>query len=100
LYNKRASGSEIVASESLERSAAPTLITDRLDVAADANSPGCSYTIQNASSNGCGFSLTSTWLACSNGYNNNVWVSPRTTLSNAATVNNSTIVFQPGTELH
>lgn len=51
-------------------------------------------------SSGCGYSLTSTWSMCSNGFTNNIWTSPRTTLSNTVEVNGSQTSFKKGTQFH
>ena len=51
-------------------------------------------------SSGCGFSLTSIWSACRSGLTNNVWTSPRTTLSNKVTMNGNSTQFATGTQLY
>jgi hypothetical protein len=51
-------------------------------------------------SSGCGFSLTSTWSACSPSGNNTLWTSPRVTLSNGVEVNDSWGIFLPGVQFH
>jgi hypothetical protein len=62
----------------------------------------CGSGIQQNS--GCGFTHTSTWSACGNGFNNNIWTSPRSTQSNGITVNGNstppTNGFPAGTQLY
>lgn len=58
----------------------------------------CGSGIRQAS--GCGFSVTSTWHACSGSGSNTLWSSPRVTLSNEVQVNGSTSGFAPGTQFH
>jgi hypothetical protein len=48
----------------------------------------------------CGYSETSTWAMCSDGLKNNVWTSPRVTLSNGITANGNSTHFNTGTQLH
>jgi hypothetical protein len=49
---------------------------------------------------GCGYSQTSTWALCGSGLTNNIWTSPRTTLSNGVTVNSNSTTFPTGTQLY
>jgi hypothetical protein len=51
-------------------------------------------------SSGCGFSLTSTWSACSLGYSNSLWTSTRGTYSNSVAVNGTTTLYTVGAQLH
>lgn len=48
-------------------------------------------------SSGCGYSQTSTWSLCGGLGTNNLWVSPRTTLSNLVTVDGNSTKFAAGT---
>lgn len=72
--------------------------TDILTVAGTGG-PGCSAIITDPSI-ACGFSDTATWPACSNGYSNNLWTSPRSTLSNGVTANSNSSTFSSGTQLY
>jgi hypothetical protein len=47
---------------------------------------------------GCGFSVTSTWSACSSSGTNNLWVSPRVTHSDSVTVNGKSSQWNKGTQ--
>jgi hypothetical protein len=51
-------------------------------------------------SSSCGFSLTSTWSACSNGLTNQLWQSSRTTQANGVTVSGNSTGYLAGTEFH
>ncbi len=68
--------------------------TDTLAVANNFCSSG--ITVSSA----CGFSETSTWAMCSNGLTNNVWTSPRQTLSDGITANSNSTQFTTGTKLY
>jgi hypothetical protein len=48
-------------------------------------------------SSGCGFTVTSTWSACTPSGSNSLWVSPRTTKSNLVTVDGNSTSFAAGT---
>jgi hypothetical protein len=48
----------------------------------------------------CGFSLTSTWSACSGGRSNQLWQSSRTTHANLVTIDGNTTTFPSGAEFH
>jgi len=47
---------------------------------------------------GCGFSVTSTWSACSSSGTNNLWVSPRVTHSDSVTVDGKSSQWIKGTQ--
>jgi hypothetical protein len=58
----------------------------------------CNSGISHTSS--CGFTLTSTWSACSGGHSNQLWQSSRVTHANGVSVEGNTTGYGTGTTFH
>lgn len=52
-----------------------------------------------AASSECGFEVTATWYACSDGYSNAFWSSKRNTRAHLVTVDKNETFYAPGTKL-